>query len=147
VVSNDACFTVPLNLITAFSLEAPPHPKQYNFCWKSFVLLLTATWRTNMSTEHWWFNSDNGKTAVLGQKPVPMSLYAQQTTRGISKVRTRAAVKKLCSFIYLKIQFLSNNKQFPLQRTTGWCCIGKWTSKGSTTHTYSSKPSYKYFTT
>lgn len=72
-----------------------------------------------MSMEHWWCNSDNGKTAVLGQKPVPMSLYAQQTTQGISWARTRAAIKKLCSFIYLKIQFLCNNKQFPLHRTTG----------------------------
>jgi hypothetical protein len=42
-----------------------------------------------------------------------MSLHTQQTQQGTSQAWTQAAIKILR---YLKIQFLFNNKQFPLQK-------------------------------
>jgi hypothetical protein len=42
--------------------------------------------------EHWWYHMDNGKTKVLGEKPVQLPLCTPQISQGLAWDRKGATV-------------------------------------------------------
>jgi len=44
-----------------------------------------------MSTEQWWNDTDRGKAEVLGEKPIPVTLYLPQTPHWLAWNRNRTS--------------------------------------------------------